>query len=185
MSFLKKILGKDDHEFNVAPSEIVFHKEHTGAVEDRIKNLWKISLQKFADITEAYLVVADFGKENNPHPVLCLFPRPNNHIPIVNLLSENFKEIFGKDQFVDIIFLNQDLRVKCANVCKPFYLRVPGVIQKESLDDEKGLCKRCRHPFSPHIVIAYDAKDFSKGGEMRCPVKDCTCFNTISFNLNK
>ena len=50
-----------------------------------------------------------------------------------------------------------------------------------SMADENGNCKRCGHPFDPHIVIAYDTKDFSKGGEMRCPVKDCSCFHTVSF----
>jgi hypothetical protein len=52
-----------------------------------------------------------------------------------------------------------------------------------SADDENGNCKRCGHPFDPHIVIAYDGQDFSKGGEMTCPVEGCSCYSTVSFNF--
>ena len=51
-------------------------------------------------------------------------------------------------------------------------------------DGEHGDCKRCGHPFDPHIIIAYDVEDFSKGGEMRCPVEGCSCFSTVSFNFH-
>lgn len=54
-----------------------------------------------------------------------------------------------------------------------------------SLDDENGNCKRCGHPFNPHIIIAYDTTDFSKGGEMRCPVENCQCFSIVGFHLEK
>ena len=53
----------------------------------------------------------------------------------------------------------------------------------DSLDDENGNCKRCGHLFNPHIIVAYDTTDFSKGGEMRCPVKNCQCSFTISFDM--
>ena len=52
---------------------------------------------------------------------------------------------------------------------------------QQSLDDENGNCRRCGHPFDPHIIIAYDIEDFSKRGEMRCPVEGCSCFFTMSF----
>ena len=56
---------------------------------------------------------------------------------------------------------------------------------ENKMDDENGNCKQCKHPFDPHIVVAYDTNDFSKGGEMRCPVEGCTCFNTLDFNFKK
>jgi len=36
--------------------------------------------------------------------------------------------------------------------------------EKVSLDDADGNRKHCGHPFDPHIVVAYDTNDFSKGG---------------------
>ena len=54
----------------------------------------------------------------------------------------------------------------------------------KTCDDEKGNCKVCGHPFAPHLVIAYDVNDLTKGGEMRCQVADCTCFQTLSFDLS-
>jgi len=35
----------------------------------------------------------------------------------------------------------------------------------------------------PHIVVAYDTSDFSKGGEVRCPVAECTCFHSLDFDF--
>jgi hypothetical protein len=54
---------------------------------------------------------------------------------------------------------------------------------QDSMDDENGNCKRCGHPFNPHIIVAFDVNDFSKGGEIRCQVEDCDCFFTVSFNM--
>lgn len=51
-------------------------------------------------------------------------------------------------------------------------------------DDENGNCKICDHPFNPHLVIAYDGNDLTKGGEIRCQVADCDCFRTLSFDLS-
>jgi len=47
---------------------------------------------------------------------------------------------------------------------------------KKRLDDEAGKCKQCGHPFHPHIIVAYDTDDFSKGGEIRCPIDGCLVF---------
>ena len=52
-----------------------------------------------------------------------------------------------------------------------------------SLDDADGNCRQCGHPFNPHIVVAYDASDFSKGGEVRCPVAGCSCLRSLDFDL--
>jgi hypothetical protein len=72
----------------------------------------------------------------------------------------------------------------------------PGVVSEKSegsvanspnnlaMDDEKGNCKQCGHPFNPHTIIAYDVEDFSKGGEMTCPVDGCSCYSTISFDFS-
>jgi len=51
-------------------------------------------------------------------------------------------------------------------------------------DDENGNRKMCGHPFNPHVVIAYDGDNLSRGGEMRCQVEDCNCFRTLSFDLS-
>jgi hypothetical protein len=53
----------------------------------------------------------------------------------------------------------------------------------ETCDDEQGNCRRCGHPFNPHIIVAFEGNDFSKGGEMRCQVDGCPCFSTVSFDF--
>jgi len=35
--------------------------------------------------------------------------------------------------------------------------------EKLSLDDADGNGRQCGHPFNPHIVVAYDTSDLSKG----------------------
>ena len=57
--------------------------------------------------------------------------------------------------------------------------------ENNDLGDQNRSCKQCGHPFRPHLVIAYDTSDFSKGGEIRCPVEGCTCFSTLNFNLKE
>jgi hypothetical protein len=54
----------------------------------------------------------------------------------------------------------------------------------DACDDEHGTCKVCGHPFNPHVVIAYDVNDLAKGGEMRCQVEGCDCFQTLGFDLS-
>ncbi len=51
------------------------------------------------------------------------------------------------------------------------------------LDDENGLCKQCRHPFNPHLIIAFDSDDLSKGGFIKCQVENCDCYTTLNFDL--
>ena len=58
-----------------------------------------------------------------------------------------------------------------------------GEQEKPSVDDAAGNCKQCGHPFDPHIVIAFDTSDFSKGGETRCPVEGSTCFHSLDFDF--
>ena len=55
--------------------------------------------------------------------------------------------------------------------------------EKPSLDDADGNCKQCGHLFNPHIVVADDMNDVLKGGELRCPVAECSCFHTLDFDL--
>jgi hypothetical protein len=56
-------------------------------------------------------------------------------------------------------------------------------MSKATLDDENGNCKQCGHPFDPHLVIAYDRDDLSKGGEIRCNVSGCECLHPMDFKL--
>ena len=53
--------------------------------------------------------------------------------------------------------------------------------EKPRLDNADGNCKQCGHPFDPHIIVAFDVNDFSKGGEIRCPVTGCACFFSLDF----
>jgi hypothetical protein len=55
--------------------------------------------------------------------------------------------------------------------------------EKPTLDDADGNCRQCGHPFNPHIVVAYDMSDFSKGGEVRCPAAGCSCFHSLGFDF--
>jgi hypothetical protein len=56
-------------------------------------------------------------------------------------------------------------------------------LNSNACDDENGNCKVCGHPFSPHLIVAYDRDDLAKGGEMRCQVQDCDCLRTLNFDL--
>lgn len=55
--------------------------------------------------------------------------------------------------------------------------------EENKLDDNNGNCKLCGHAFDPHLIIALDTDNFSKGGIMKCPVENCSCHRTVDFNL--
>lgn len=57
--------------------------------------------------------------------------------------------------------------------------------ENQAMDDEKGNCKRCGHPFKPHLVVAFDTSDYSKGGLIKCQVEGCDCKYDLTFNLAK
>jgi hypothetical protein len=108
-------------DFQFSAPSIVFHGEQKGAIEDEIKARWKKTLSELPNISEAYLAIVDFNSEQKPHPVLCLYPAPQEPQPIIERLSADFKEVFGSDQFVDIIFLSDALRTVCRKQCESFY----------------------------------------------------------------
>jgi hypothetical protein len=54
----------------------------------------------------------------------------------------------------------------------------------KKMDDEKGNCNQCGHPFDPHQITA-DPKNLASGGKMTCPVEGCKCFSDVSFDLKK
>jgi hypothetical protein len=39
------------------------------------------------------------------------------------------------------------------------------------------------HQLHLDIVVVYDMNDFSKGGEVRCPVAECSGFYSLDFDL--
>jgi hypothetical protein len=55
--------------------------------------------------------------------------------------------------------------------------------RKTQLRYADGNCKPCGHLFNPQVVVAYDTNDFSKGGEILCPVAGCSCFHNLDFRL--
>ena len=107
-------------DFQFQTNTITFFGEQKGEVEDKIKTTWTKTLGDMSEIGEAYLAIVDFG-EGKPHPVLCLYPSPRDPGGAVARLSADFKTIFGTDQYVDIVFLDDKLRAGCKAVCPPFY----------------------------------------------------------------
>ena len=51
-----------------------------------------------------------------------------------------------------------------------------------SMDDEKGNCKQCGHPFDPHLVIAWDREHPEKWGIIKCSVAHCPCHSIWDFD---
>lgn len=106
---------------------INFLGEQDGKIEKNIKEIWKEILKKFDFIQEAYLPIIEVDestKHTKSNPALCIYPYPINtevEKGVVDNLSKSFKEMFGPNQFLDIMFLSEEERKKCMNVCKSFY----------------------------------------------------------------
>ena len=121
MKFLRKLIKRTDSIFKAKESRIQFHGEQSGEVENKIKELWKISLIEFNEIEEAYLSLTQFNSKQLPHPTLCIYPKCTNPKNVVEKLSNDFKSIFASKEYVDIIFLTEEMRNECQNKCNYFY----------------------------------------------------------------
>jgi len=123
MSFIKRLFRREPIIFNTKYASITFVGEQSGDIETTIKSKWITTLRELPQIDEAYLAVVDFRDSETPHPVLCLFPRPKNERLVIDLLSKDFKSVFRKEVFIDILFLDTTLKEKCKKVCQAFYIK--------------------------------------------------------------
>ena len=102
---------------------VEFLGEQDGVAERELKALLLEALKLFPSVRHAYLARVGFQPAGTPSVAICLAAdRPNPQV--VREISAQFKSVFAKDTFVDIIFLSGEQQSDVARVCSAFYSRM-------------------------------------------------------------
>jgi len=85
-----------------------------------LKTRLSIEYGRSSSVRSAYLVAADYYDPGTTCVVLCLGVLDNVD-QWVQISARSFAHLFGRDQFLDIIVLDDEQEQMVAAVCKPFY----------------------------------------------------------------
>ena len=99
--------------------------EKTGPVEDNLKKNLVAVLEKNADVQRAYLAIISTDGRKSWSVALCLSSKKNDE-KLIQQLGAVFTGIFGKDQFLDMMFLTADAEQQVQKVCPAFYTKKNG-----------------------------------------------------------
>lgn len=101
---------------------VEFLGEQDGIPEGELKALLVETLKGFPSVAHAYLARVGFQPADHRSVALCLVAgQPNPRI--VREVRTQFRALFAKNAFVDIIFLSDDQQADVARVCPAFYSR--------------------------------------------------------------
>ncbi|MCB0750940.1 MAG: enhanced serine sensitivity protein SseB C-terminal domain-containing protein [Ignavibacteriae bacterium] len=121
MSILNNLFKKPYSIFNIKESNIEFCEEVSGDGVELICSIWTSDLKTFFEVKEAYLILTKFKKNEQPNPTICIYPEISNSKSLVKKLSISIKEHFDTDQFIDILFLDNQMQIICKSKFEPFY----------------------------------------------------------------
>ena len=105
-------------EIHVA--NVRFLREQDGKPERLLKTRLVESFKQRGDVLRAYL--AQISSEGQPSVALCLKTRQGQDQNLVQEIGAIFAAIFGRQEHLDILFLNEMQEVAVASVCAPFFV---------------------------------------------------------------
>lgn len=116
-------LGSDSPrvETRVEP-KIEYLGEKNGPVETALKKAVVAILEKNADVRRAYLAMISTDGKRTWSVALC-FASKKSDDRLVSEIGGVFKRMFGKDQFLDMMFLSTEAERDLRLVCAPFYVK--------------------------------------------------------------
>jgi hypothetical protein len=103
-------------------AKIEYLGEKTGPVEDDLKKALVAVLEKSPDVQRAYLAIISTDGRKSWSVALCLASKKPDK-KLVEELGRVFRGIFGKDQFLDMMFLTDDTESEVRKVCPTFYAK--------------------------------------------------------------
>ena len=102
--------------------QIEYLGEKTGAVEDDLKKSLEPVLRKYSDVSRAYLAIISNDGRKSWSVALCIAPNKEDQ-NLVREVGEVFHRMFGKGQFLDMLFLSDDAESELRKVCPAFYTK--------------------------------------------------------------
>lgn len=101
--------------------EFRFLGEQDGEIERELKDKLIEIFRQYPTVLKAYLSQAIYDKEENSSVVLCLKTTVLDDKKLVKDISEIFSSIFGRDQYLDTVFINESQEKQLIEICSPFY----------------------------------------------------------------
>ena len=85
--------------------------------------LAKISnvLENASAALSAYLCRVHYGNPNDINVALCIASSKGESRALIESLSAIFREMFGSQEHLDMLFLNEEQEQQIRSVCSPFY----------------------------------------------------------------
>ena len=100
--------------------KVEFIGEKTGQVEDDLKKALIAVLENNMDAQRAYLAMISTDGKKSWRVALCLSSKRSDET-LIQELGAVFRRIFGKDQFLDMMFLTAETEQQLQKVCPAFY----------------------------------------------------------------
>jgi hypothetical protein len=114
---------KENFSYTVPLKEVQFICEQDGLPERELKTVLSESFLYDKDIQKAYLVRISYKCSDEYLVALCLSIASGHESSKVKKISNCFSRVFGKEQHLEILFLNSELESQVSKVCNPFYVR--------------------------------------------------------------
>ncbi len=114
------LLRKKNYEaLTLAQPAIVFVGEQDGPAERDLKASLRTMLAEYGTVERAYLCKVDYQDSSPQAIALCLVtPEDPN---LVAAIAEAFRELFHREVFLDIIFVDVVMEQELAAECLPFF----------------------------------------------------------------
>lgn len=104
-------------------SRIQFLGEQDGPPERELKAKLKDLFQLDQSVNTAYLAKVIYGEESHVTVALCLKIWFKTDRRLEKEVGKVFASMFGQQEHMDIVFLNDDQESELATVCSPFFIR--------------------------------------------------------------
>jgi hypothetical protein len=108
-------------EFRV--QNMTFLGEQDGQVEREFKRRLLDCFATSTTLHKAYLVRARYDDSSGVSVVLALDANPGGQVILRDRASKVFREMFNSDDWLDILFPNEEQERRISAVAKPFYHR--------------------------------------------------------------
>ena len=117
---------RKDSCYYVPAQKIRFICEQDGIPERQLKSQLRRLFMRDNGVVRGYLVKTVFEPSDEYLVALCLCVCSGSKLKRVKKISRVFCKMFGIQQHLEIMFLNEQTEREVANVCSPFYVRNSG-----------------------------------------------------------
>ncbi len=107
----------------VPAKKIKFIFEQDGPPEQKLKTELSKLFISDRNIFKAYLIRIVYESSNDYTVALCVAMTSGDEIMIVRKIANIFSKMFGEDQHLEIMFLDDKMETKVAGACGPFYVK--------------------------------------------------------------